>query len=281
MTGAIQCTYSAADGDQSSPCIFSIPGSHGAYDDLEVDLLSRVVRPGARLMNWVPSAQFVYWRQPMLHWHYRHGPQRRWVPTPFLLLTMSYPSPCVRPLPNHPDALAIPCFSTSVSQALSDLPCDRLLQSEPRPKLSLRSRTCIPLPAATNSDRTTCPLAAAVQSPATAGPTNERVDGPYIASESRISNIYDTRSSPCSRPRGCRNSSRRASRFADGEQLYMPFYIKELTLCLIVESHRTSLETAPVLRQVVSKARFPSTRQLIAFLREAGRKLAVAQPKDM
>ena len=47
----------------------------------------------------------------------------------------------------------------------------------------------------------------------------------------------------------------------------------------IVGSRQAALETVLVLRQVVSKARFSNIQQLIAIIREAGRRLVEAQPK--
>ncbi|PIL24487.1 hypothetical protein GSI_14242 [Ganoderma sinense ZZ0214-1] len=48
----------------------------------------------------------------------------------------------------------------------------------------------------------------------------------------------------------------------------------------IVGSRQAALETVLVLRQVVSKARFSNIQQLIAIIREAGRRLVEAQPKE-
>ncbi|KAH9848872.1 eukaryotic translation initiation factor 2B beta subunit [Lenzites betulinus] len=48
----------------------------------------------------------------------------------------------------------------------------------------------------------------------------------------------------------------------------------------VVGSREAALETAIVLRQVVSKARFTNIQQLITIIREVGRRLAEAQPKE-
>ncbi|KAI0710457.1 eukaryotic translation initiation factor 2B beta subunit [Cerioporus squamosus] len=48
----------------------------------------------------------------------------------------------------------------------------------------------------------------------------------------------------------------------------------------VVGSREAALETVLVLRQVVSKARFSNIQQLIAIIREVGRRLAAAQPKE-
>ncbi|KAI0332610.1 eukaryotic translation initiation factor 2B beta subunit [Cubamyces sp. BRFM 1775] len=48
----------------------------------------------------------------------------------------------------------------------------------------------------------------------------------------------------------------------------------------VVGSREAALETALVLRQVVSKARFSNIQQLITVIREVGRRLAEAQPKE-
>src|SRR5712671_7652291 len=47
----------------------------------------------------------------------------------------------------------------------------------------------------------------------------------------------------------------------------------------VVGSRETALETALVLRQVVSKARFQNITQLVEIIRSVGRKLIEAQPK--
>jgi translation initiation factor eIF-2B subunit beta len=47
----------------------------------------------------------------------------------------------------------------------------------------------------------------------------------------------------------------------------------------VVGSRQTALETALVLRQVVSKARFQNISQLVEIIRSVGRKLIEAQPK--
>jgi len=47
----------------------------------------------------------------------------------------------------------------------------------------------------------------------------------------------------------------------------------------VVGSRKTALETALVLRQVVSKARFQNITQLVEIIRSVGRKLIEAQPK--
>ncbi|TFK42354.1 hypothetical protein BDQ12DRAFT_676067 [Crucibulum laeve] len=48
----------------------------------------------------------------------------------------------------------------------------------------------------------------------------------------------------------------------------------------LVGSRTTALETVLVLRQVVSKARFSNLEQLVDIIRNAGRKLVEAQPKE-
>ncbi|KAI0807946.1 eukaryotic translation initiation factor 2B beta subunit [Fomes fomentarius] len=48
----------------------------------------------------------------------------------------------------------------------------------------------------------------------------------------------------------------------------------------VVGSREAALETVLVLRQVVSKARFSNIQQLVAIVREVGRRLAEAQPKE-
>ncbi|KAH9928477.1 eukaryotic translation initiation factor 2B beta subunit [Epithele typhae] len=48
----------------------------------------------------------------------------------------------------------------------------------------------------------------------------------------------------------------------------------------VVGSRGAALETVLVLRQVVSKARFSNIQQLIAIIREVGRRLVAAQPKE-
>ncbi|KAF8503397.1 nagb/rpia/CoA transferase-like protein [Russula emetica] len=48
----------------------------------------------------------------------------------------------------------------------------------------------------------------------------------------------------------------------------------------VVGSRQTALETALVLRQVVSKARFQNINQLVEIIRSVGRKLIEAQPKE-
>ncbi|TBU35453.1 eukaryotic translation initiation factor 2B beta subunit [Dichomitus squalens] len=48
----------------------------------------------------------------------------------------------------------------------------------------------------------------------------------------------------------------------------------------IVGSRQAALETVLVLRQVVSRARFSNIQQLIVIIREAGRRLVEAQPKE-
>jgi len=47
----------------------------------------------------------------------------------------------------------------------------------------------------------------------------------------------------------------------------------------VVGSRETALETALVLRQVISKARFQNINQLVEIIRSVGRKLIEAQPK--
>ncbi|KAI0934636.1 hypothetical protein AcV5_006413 [Taiwanofungus camphoratus] len=48
----------------------------------------------------------------------------------------------------------------------------------------------------------------------------------------------------------------------------------------IVGAREAALETVLVLRQIVSKARFSNIEQLVALIREVGRRLAEAQPKE-
>ncbi|KAI0063423.1 nagb/rpia/CoA transferase-like protein [Artomyces pyxidatus] len=48
----------------------------------------------------------------------------------------------------------------------------------------------------------------------------------------------------------------------------------------VLGSRETALETALVLRQVVSKARFTNIHQLVEIIRDVGRKLVEAQPKE-
>jgi len=48
----------------------------------------------------------------------------------------------------------------------------------------------------------------------------------------------------------------------------------------VVGSRETALETALVLRQIVSKARFQNITQLVEIIRSVGRKLIEAQPKE-
>lgn len=52
-----------------------------------------------------------------------------------------------------------------------------------------------------------------------------------------------------------------------------------MTTRQVVGSRQTALETALVLRQVVSKARFQNIGQLVEIIRSVGRKLIEAQPK--
>lgn len=49
----------------------------------------------------------------------------------------------------------------------------------------------------------------------------------------------------------------------------------------IVGAREAALETVLVLRQIVSKARFSNIEQLVALIREVGRRLAEAQPKGL
>ncbi|KAF8965296.1 hypothetical protein BDZ97DRAFT_1918434 [Flammula alnicola] len=48
----------------------------------------------------------------------------------------------------------------------------------------------------------------------------------------------------------------------------------------VVGSRTAALETLLVLRQVISKARFSNLEQLVAIIRDAGRRLVAAQPKE-
>lgn len=49
----------------------------------------------------------------------------------------------------------------------------------------------------------------------------------------------------------------------------------------VVGSRAAALETLLVLRQVIAKARFSNLEQLVAVIRDAGRRLVEAQPKGL